>query len=206
MLTIWGRANSTNVKKALWCAEEVGVAFERIDAGGAFGGLNDPAYRAMNPNGLVPCLKDGDLVMWESNAVVRYLAARYAPGTLYPEDPAARAMGDKWMDWALFYLPEPNRALLYNLLRRGPAERDMEEAARGHKAMAEAFAIADAALAHQPYFSGESFGMGDIPIGCFAYNWLNLDIERPAAPRLEAWYKKLTERPAFARWVMIPLT
>lgn len=206
MLTIWGRANSVNVKKVLWCAEEAGVAFERIDAGSAFGGLDDPAYRAMNPNGLVPCLKDGDLVLWESNAAVRYLSARYAPGTLYPEDPAARAVGDKWMDWALFYLPVPNRELLYNLVRRGPAERDMAEAERGCKAMADAFTIADAALARQPYLSGDAFGIGDIPVGCFVYAWLNLDIGRPALPHLEAWYQKLTQRPAYARWVMIPVT
>ncbi len=99
MLKLWGRDNSTNVKKVLWCLEELDLPYTRIDAGGAFGVVGEAAYAAMNPNRLVPCLEDGDLVLWESNAIVRYLAARYGAGALWNETPAPRAQADKWMDW-----------------------------------------------------------------------------------------------------------
>jgi glutathione S-transferase len=118
MLKIWGRQNSSNVRKVLWCAEEIGLPYESIPVGGAFGGTDDPAYRAMNPNGLVPSIEDHGLPLWESNTIVRYLSARYALDVLYPSDPAERAVGEKWMDWTtstfasvfrdLFCVPRPS--------------------------------------------------------------------------------------------------
>lgn len=205
MLTIWGRTNSTNVKKALWCARELGLAFERIDAGGKFGMVDDPAYRAMNPNGLVPTLKDGDLVLWESHSIVRYLAARYGDGSLYPAEPAARAAMEKWMDWVLG-MAEPFRCVMWNVVRRGPQERDAAELARGLEGCARLFGIADAALARAPYLSGDSFGVADIALGPHAYAWLAMPIERPELPHLAAWHARLSERPAFREMVAIPLT
>src|SRR5690348_9690795 len=106
VLKIWGRANSFNVQKVLWCADELGVPYERVDLGGPFGGNDDPAYRRLNPNGVVPTIQDGDLVLWESNAIVRYLAAKHGSGTLYPSDLAVRADADRWMDWQLTTIQE----------------------------------------------------------------------------------------------------
>lgn len=205
-MKIWGRINSTNVRKALWAVEEAGVAYDHEPAGGAFGIVDSPAFRAMNPNGLVPVLEDDGLVLWESNAVVRYLAARYAPGTLYPYDPATRAVGDKWMDWAVTTIAPALRPLFWGLLRTPPAERDLAAIDAARLQMAKLLAMPDAALQDAPYLSGESFAMGDIPLGCVAYAWFELPIDRPDLPHLAAWYERLKTRPAFVKAVMTPLT
>ncbi|MEP9373279.1 glutathione S-transferase [Mesorhizobium sp. KR1-2] len=206
MLKIWGRGNSTNVKKVLWCAEELGLPFEHTMAGGTFGVVNDAAYRAMNPNGLVPCIQDGDFVLWESNAIVRYLSAKYGEGTLSPSDLQQRAGADKWMDWTTSSLAGPFRDVFWNMVRLPAAERNNAEVERGLAACSRLLAIADGALSGQPFLSGQQFGMGDIPLGSFAYGWFEMPIERPALPYLKAWYERLAARPAYQKAVMIPLT
>ncbi|WP_127089268.1 glutathione S-transferase family protein [Aquabacter cavernae] len=206
MMKLWGRANSSNVRKVLWALEELGLAYERIDAGGAFGIVNDPAYRTKNPNGLVPLLEDGDTLLWESNAVVRYLAARYGSGGLWAEDPALRAVGDKWMDWTTSSFAAPFRDVFWNQVRMTPETRDVAAMERGRTLCAGLLERVDAALAHAPYLSGDSFRMGDIPLGCFAYGWFAMPIERPDLPHLAAWYARISERPAFRTGVATPLT
>lgn len=206
MLKIWGRANSTNVKKAVWCALELGLPFERIEAGGAFGVVNEDAYRAMNPNGLVPCIEDDGFILWESNAIVRYLSAKYGAGSLWHADPAVRAVGDKWMDWPTSTLAAPFRDLFWNTVRLGPDQRDTEAQEAGLAACATLFKRVEAELARMPYLSGETFAMGDIPLGCFIYAWFEMPIARPDLPHLRAWYDRLRVRPAFIEAVAIPLT
>jgi len=206
MLRIWGRANSTNVKKVLWCAEELGLQYERIDAGMEHGVVDEPRYRALNPNGLVPCLQDGDFVLWESNAIVRYLAGRHGTGTLMPRDERVRAQADKWMDWTSLSFSGPFRDVLWNLCRVPPDQRDAAAVERGAERCGQLMVIADAALRAQPYLSGEQFGMGDIPLGCIAYAWFAFPIERPAVPALARWYERLQQRPAYRKAVMIPLS
>ncbi|MCX5570542.1 glutathione S-transferase family protein [Kaistia nematophila] len=206
MLTIWGRNNSNNVKKVLWCAEEIGLAYESIPAGGSFGLTTDPAYRAMNPNGLVPTIRDGDFVLWESNAIVRYLAGRYAPGVLSPEDPQARASADRWMDFATSSVAAPFRDLFWGMVRTAPDKRDLAAIEAGRAKFATLLAIADRTLAEQPFLSGDSFGMGDIPLGCFTYAWFEMPIERPDLPHLATWYERLKQRPAYQKTVMIGLS
>ncbi|MDL5364735.1 glutathione S-transferase [Xanthomonas sp. NCPPB 2654] len=206
MLKIWGRHNSSNVRKVLWCAEEAGVPYASIQVGGAFGGTDDPHYRAMNPNGLVPAIEDDSLALWESNAIVRYLAARYASGTLYPGDPAARALGDRWMDWTTSTFAGPFRDLFWGTLRTAPEARDEARIAAALARSGELLALADAALAQQPWLSGAQFAMGDIPLGSFVYAWFEMPIERPALPHLQDWYARLQQRPAYRKGVMTPLT
>lgn len=206
MLKIWGRKNSSNVRKALWAAEEAGVAYEAIDAGGAFGLVKDPEYRAKNPNGLVPLVEDGELVLWESNAIVRYLAARYSAGNLYPENPALRARGDKWMDWTTSAFAPVFRDLFWGTLRTPPAERDPAKIAAALARCGELLAMPERALAEQPFLSGERFAMGDIPLGSFVYAWFEMPIQRPELPALQAWYGRLKERPAYCKAVMTALT
>lgn len=130
MLKIWGRANSTNVKKILWVVEELDLVYQRIDAGGAFGVVNDPAFRVMNPNGLVPVLEDGDVVLWESNTILRYLAARYGDAGFNPVDPVARAQAEKWMDWVTSTIATPFRDVFWGMIRTPAADRDMAKSKR----------------------------------------------------------------------------
>ena len=206
MLKLWGRINSTNVKKALWCLEELKLPYTRIDAGGAFGVVGEADYVAKNPNQLVPCLEDGELVLWESNAIVRYLAAQYGEGVLWNADPVQRAQADKWMDWVTSSLAAPFRPVFWNIVRTAPEKRDMVAVQAALKECGNLLAIADRALAEQPYLSGENFGMGDIPLGCFAYAWFEMPIERPDLPHLRGWYERLQQRPAYQTSVVTPLT
>ena len=207
MLKVWGRKNSSNVRKVLWCLEELQLPYVAIDAGGAFGVVDEPDYRAKNPNGRVPMLEDGELALWESNAIVRYLIARYGAGSpLALSDPGAHASADKWMDWCTSSLAGPFRPLFWGILRTPPAEQNWVEINAAHKACAELLAIADETLARQPYLSGQALGMGDIPLGSFVYAWFEMPIERPPLRHLLAWYERLQARGAYRKAVMTSLT
>lgn len=206
MLKIWGRANSNNVKKVLWCAEEAGVAYVREDVGGAFGQLDTPEFAALNPNQRIPVLEDGDLVLWESNVIVRYLAARYAPETLYAADPAERALADRWMDWSSLNFAPPFGTLFWGLVRTPEAERNMAAIEAAVEEAGRLLTIVDDHLARQPYLSGSAFGMGDIPLGTLVHAWFTLPIERRDLPNLARWYESLLARPAYARLVAQPLS
>ena len=205
MLKIWGRKNSSNVRKALWCAEELGLDYEAIDAGGAFGVVDTPQYRAMNPNGRVPVIEDGDFVLWESNTIVRYLCAKQA-SDFYPSDLQARANAEKWMDRTTSPLDDPYTAVLCGIVRTPADQQNWDSINAGRQACIDALKTVEQALAEQPYLSGQAFGMGDIPLGCFIYAWFEMPIERPAMPHLEAWYQRLQQRPAYRKAVMTALT
>ena len=205
MLKIWGRVNSVNVKKALWAAEELGLRYERIDAGLQYGVNKTPEYLKMNPTGLVPTIQDDGFVLWESHTIVRYLAAKYGAGTLCPADPKARADAERWMDWA-FTLQAAMRSVFWGLIRTPPEKRDAKAIEEGRLKSAELLKIPEGILARQPYIAGPGFTMGDIPLGCEVQRWMRVPIERPALPGLEAWFERLRERPAFRNFVDIPLT
>jgi glutathione S-transferase len=205
MLRIWGRINSVNVKKALWCAEELGLKHERIDAGMQFGVVDTPEYRRMNPMGRVPTIDDDGFVLWESHTIVRYLCAKHSAGNLWPTDLRLRAGAERWMDWA-FSFQAAMRDVFWGLIRTPPEKRDAKAIAAGCKQSAELAAMLDAHLAARPYVAGASFTMGDIPIGCEVQRWLRVPIERPPLPHLEAWFERLRERPPFVKSVDQPLT
>ncbi|WP_145518352.1 glutathione S-transferase [Yersinia mollaretii] len=206
MLTVWGRNNSTNVKKVLWCLEELALGYERIDVGGQYGKLNEPLYRAMNPNGLIPCLQDEDFILWESNTIVRYLAAQYGENRLYVADARQRAAAEKWMDWVTSSVVEPFKAVFIGLIRTPPEQQDKAKIAQGIEQLNRLMTIADSALAQQVYLSGDKFGIGDIPLGCLAYAWFNLSITRPELPHLQRWYQSLTQRAAFQKVIDIGIS
>lgn len=206
MLTVWGRNNSSNVKKVLWCLEELALGYERIDVGGQYGKLNEPLYRAMNPNGLIPCLQDEDFILWESNTIVRYLAAQYGENPLYLADVRQRAEAEKWMDWVTSSVVEPFKAVFIGLVRTPPEQQDKEKIAQGIEQLNRLMAIANSALAQQAYLSGDKFGIGDIPLGCLAYAWFNLSITRPELPHLQRWYQSLTQRAAFQKVIDIGIS
>ncbi|WP_277588166.1 glutathione S-transferase family protein [Pseudomonas chlororaphis] len=207
MLKIWGRKNSSNVRKALWCAEELGLTYEAVDAGGAFGVVDTPEYRAMNPNGRIPLIEDDGFVLWESNTIVRYLAARYVAGTAwYPSDVQARASAEKWMDWTTSTFAEPFRHLFWGVLRTPAQQQDWDKINAALNGCGELLAVVDQALAEHPYLSGEEIGIGDIPLGSFIYAWFEMPIERPQLSNLQAWYVRLQQRPAYRKAVMTALT
>jgi glutathione S-transferase len=203
MLTIWGRLNSHNVKKVAWFAVELGLDFARHDIGGAFG--MDAAYLAKNPNALIPTIEDGDVTLWESNAILRYLAAKHGGDRFWPTDPAFRAVGDKWMDWQISYA-DAQRDAFVGLVRRAPAEQDASAIAASAARCAKQMAILDDSLAHSPWLSGGEFGVGDVPMGVYAHTYFSLAIDRPPLPHVEDWYARIRARPGYAEQVMIPLT
>ncbi len=205
MLKIWGRTNSVNVKKALWAAEELGLKYQRIDAGMQFGVVNTPEYRKMNPMGLVPTIDDEGFVLWESHSIVRYLGAKHGSGTLWPADARVRAIANQWMDWA-FSFQAAMRAVFWGLIRTPLEKRDLVAIEEGRKKSAELAGMLDAALAGKQYVAGNAFTMGDIPIGCEIQRWMRVPIERPRHANLEAWFGRLCARPAYKRFVDIPLS
>ena len=206
MLKIWGRNNSSNVQKVLWCCAELDLPFERIDVGGAFGGTRDAAYLAKNPNALVPTIEDDGFVLWESNAIVRYLAAKHGAGTLWPANAQTRAAAERWRDWQISTIGPAIAPVFWGLVRTAPADRDAAAIEAGRQKTAAALAILDGHLAGRRFVMGDAFTMADIPLGVLAYRWTAMDVERPAAANLEAWYGRLTERPGFRAHVMIELT
>lgn len=206
MIRIWGRNNSINVQKAMWGCAEAGLEVERIDVGGAFGGLDTPEYLALNPNRRIPTLEDDGLVLWESNVIVRYVAARYAPGRLCPEEPGPRALAEQWMDWEQTTLIPAMFPVFWGLVRTPPEKRDWDAIRGGEARLKDLFAIVDAQLARQPYLGGESFTMGDIPVGAATHRWLNLEVEHPALPHLAAWHERLSARPPYGVHVALPVT
>jgi glutathione S-transferase len=216
MLKIWGRANSSNVQKVLWVADELGLDYERIDAGGAFGVTADPEYRAMNPNGLVPTLQDDEFVLWESNAICRYLATREAASSLLPgiekvESMRMRAGIERWMDWCSTALAPATGPAFFGLVRTSPEQRDTAAIAASIRKSAAQLSILEGVLATRDWLAGDAFTLADVPAGVLAWRWLALpwaqvDLPRPSLPHLEAWNRRLCERPAYRRWVMRQLT
>ena len=206
MLKIWGRNTSSNVQKVMWAVGELGLKHERVDVGGKFGGNKQPAYLALNPNGLVPTLQEDDLTVWESNTIVRYLAARYGAGKLEPADWKLRALASQWMDWQLSVLGPAISPAFWGLIRTPPEKRDQAAIAASQAKTTEAMKMFDAALAKHAYAAGAAFSMGDIPVGIMAYRFRQLVPERPALPNFERWYGDISGRPAFKEHVSaIPL-
>jgi glutathione S-transferase len=207
MLTIYGRTNSVNVQKVLWCLAELGVPYERIDAGLKFGRNSEPWYLALNPNGRVPLLVDGSFSLWESNTIVRYLAAKHGLGSLCPRSLETRALAERWMDWQLSTLVRPVSIVFQALYRTPPAERDAAAVARNTVEANRAMLLLEAHLANHSFVAGDAFTMGDIPVGAVAHRWLEVaGIERPELTAVRAWRDRLAGRAPFRQHVMLPLS
>lgn len=206
MLKVWGRENSINVQKVLWCCEELALPYQRLDVGGPYGGLDTPEYLRLNPNRLIPTIEDGDFVLWESNSIVRYLAAKHDPGGLYPDDLPSRADAERWMDWQLSVMNPPFVTLFLGLVRTPPEKRNKAAIDDAIRRVAEAWVLLDAHLEGRSHPAGERLTIADIAIGGFAYRWFNLPLNSPPLKRVRAWYETLTRRQAFAKSVMLPIT
>ncbi len=200
-LQIWGRISSINVRKAVWAAQEVGCSFERIDAGREFGVVKTPAFLAHNPNGTVPALIHGDLVLWESNVIVRYLCAQFSNGLLYPNDLGKRFDAERWMDWQQTTFNGAGRDAFWQLIRTPQAQRDAALVAASIAKTEPLLAMLDAHLAQRAHMCGDVFGMADLVLGCEAHRWFALPIAQQALPHVRRWYASLAARPA-ARGVL----
>ena len=206
MLKILGRNNSSNVQKVLWCCAELGLPFEREDYGGPFGKTKEEPYLTLNPNSVVPTVIDDDLVLWESNTIIRYLAAKYGEGTLLPADLGVRAQGERWMDWQLSVINKFMPTVFMGLVRTPPEKRDNAAIAAARDGYENALAILDRYLGETAYVAGDDFSLGDIPVGIMTYRWFNLDIERKELPNLGRWHDALSLRPGHMEHVDIGLS
>jgi glutathione S-transferase len=208
MIKIWGRNTSSNVQKVMWAVGEIGLPHERIDVGGAFGKNREAAYLAMNPNGLVPTLEEEDgFLLWESNSIVRYLAAKHKSAVLEPADLRMRALASKWMDWQLAVLGPAITPVFWGMIRTPPEKRDHAAIEEGKKKTTAAVQMMEDQLAKTAYLAGDAFSYGDIPVGIMAYRYRQLVPERPVLPNFERWYGAIAARPAYkAQVAAVPMT
>jgi len=207
-LTIWGRPNSVNVQKVLWCLDELDLPYQRIDAGMQFGKNDTADYLAMNPNGGVPTLVDADYVLWESNSIMRYLNLAYGKGSpIYPQEARVRAGVDRWLDWTLSTLQPVDRPLFWGLVRTPPEQRDMAALQKAADAEAVVWRVVEAQLATRRFIEGEEFTIADIALGAYARRWLGVEgVTRPKQPNIERWFAQLAARPGFAKFIAPPMS
>jgi glutathione S-transferase len=207
-LKIWGRANSVNVQKVLWCLRELDLTYERIDAGMAFGNNTEPDYLAMNPNGRVPTLVDGDYVLWESNSVMRYLVLAYGKGSpIYPQAPKQRAGVDRWLDWTLSTMQPVDRPVFWALVRTPVEKRDMVAIQKDVDAEAVQWRIVNHQLATRRFIEGDDFTLADIALGAYARRWLGVEgVNKPQLTHLERWFAQFAARPGFQQFIAPPMT
>lgn len=203
MIKVWGRLTASNVQKVMWCVDELGVAHEHIHI--PFGrARQDPAYLAINPNGRVPTIEEDGFILWESNSCIRYIAARFGAGTLWPTDPRVRADAERWMEWQLTTLSEPTDTIFIGLVVKQREQRDMAAIAAATKRLNALWAVVDKVLATRKFVAGDDLTIGDIPMGIAAHRWFTIPVERDRHPNVEGWYGRLIDRPAFRKNVVNP--
>lgn len=206
MLKIWGRVNSINVMKVMWCVEELGIEHERIDAGMEHGVVGDDFYAELNPNRRVPTIDDDGLVLWESNVIVRYLAAKYGAGSLCPTDVGERALAEQWMDWQQTTAHADITFIFWAVVRDLKENQVPEKLDAAAARLGKSWQVVDDQLAGRDFLCGDHLTMADIPLGTAVWRWYNMDTERPSLPNVEAWHERLKQRPGFQKYVMQPLT
>ena len=206
MLKIWGRISSVNVQKVVWVADEMGLKYERIDAGGAFGKTKSPEYLAMNPNSLVPVIEEDGFVLYESNAIVRYLAARDSGGKLWPEDLRKRADVDRWMEWQSSSFTPAMRDAFWQLVRTPEDKRDPAAVEKSRAESERLAGILDAHLTNHRYLTENGFTAADIVVGCATHRWLLLPVKREPRPNLQRWYDEIKSRPGARQVTSLPLS
>lgn len=202
MMRLWGRKSSINVQKILWCLAELGLEegkdFERIDAGLHFGKNRTPEFLALNPNGLVPTLEDGDLVLWESNTILRYLIRQYNTSKRFPSDIASQYQSEKWMDWQVGTMWPVLRVAFMGLTRTPESERNYDSIRKAYQDTSDLLALLDQQLSKQQYCSGNAFHIGDIPLALCVSRWILLNETFPdkTGPRaqlhhIDAWMQRI---------------
>jgi glutathione S-transferase len=196
MLKIWGRLSSINVRKVVLAAQEIGLPFERVDAGLSFGIVRTPDYLAKNPNALVPVVEDDQVQLWESNVIVRYLCARHAPDTLYPLALPARFDAERWMDWQQTTLNPAGRPAFMQWTRTPADRRDPQVIAQSVAATEPLLALLDQHLSRHTFMTGDRLTMADLPLACEVHRWRNLPQPQTERPHLDRWYAAMLARPS----------
>ncbi len=196
MLKIWGRISSINVKKVVWTAQELGLDFQRTEAGGLFGIVKTPEYLRLNPNSLVPVIEDDDYVLWESNVIVRYLCAKHSAGQMYPSELRERFDAERWMDWQQTTLNPASRPGFWQLIRTPPELRNAGLIAESNAAVESLMATLDAHLATRKFVLGQRFTIADIPLACEVHRWFGLPQTRHSRPHIERWFEGVSARQA----------
>jgi glutathione S-transferase len=205
LLKVWGRRSSLNVQKVLWLVGELGLDHEHIPAGGEFGGLSTPEFRTLNPHGKVPVVEDGDVAVWESHSILRYLAARHGAPRFWAKDPAVRSQSDRWMDWFATTLQQPFLGgLFWGYYRTAPEQRNWPAIERNIKTCAHLFGFLERQLEGREFLCGDALSLGDFPAGAALYRYFEMDLPRPPLPNVGAWYARLQARPAYREHVMLP--
>lgn len=204
MIIVHGRATSSNVQIVMWAIGELGLEYERRDVGGQHGGTDTPEYRAMNPNGRVPTIQDGALTIFESPAILRYLAGSYGEGPFWPSDRKRRAELDMWAEWmkTSFCVAFAND-IFWPLIRTRAGDRDAKQVARGESELARLAPMIDRRIGKGPWLGGDDFTFADVMVGHILYRYFDVDFARVPTPHLEAYYKRCTERPAYREHVMV---
>jgi glutathione S-transferase len=203
MIEVWGRRSSINVQKVLLALEECGQPFERHAVGGQFGGTDDKAFQKMNPNALVPVMKDGTITLFESNAIMRYLARKYGKDTIRPRGQKAWALADQWTDWTATTLTPQMFTVLVKQVRCAPEDADPAAVKVAAKNLEGLFKIANRAIGRKPWMTGRHFNYADIAMGAFYWRYKKFDIKHAKTPNLDRWMDQLIERPAFQKWGMV---
>jgi glutathione S-transferase len=206
MLHLWGRISSINVRKVVWTAQELGLTLQRTDAGGPFGIVKEPGYRQKNPNALVPLIEDGEVRIWESNVIVRYLCAKYSQGDFYPAGLTERFAAEQWMDWQQTTFNPAGRTAFIQWIRTPAEQRDPALIAQSVAATEALLALLDAHLADHAFIGGDRFGMADIPLACEMHRWFGLPQPRAARTHLDRWYQNMLARPATRGVLDLPLS
>ena len=204
MITLYGNDHSSCVQKVVWALEELKLPYKRIDKGGSFGGLDDPEYLKLNPNRLIPTLDDDGFVLWESGAILCYLAARYGQGTLYPRDPRGQGEAYRWVFWQTSTVRGAIMPLYLQWRIWKPEYRHLEEMERMRRGMEPIWRIIENHLEGRPYLAGETFSMADIPMGIMAHWWYSFPIDHFDLPRMADWHRRLLQRSAFQTAVAKP--
>jgi len=198
MLRILGRASSINVRKVLWACAEIELPFKREEWGAGFRPPQEPEFLALNPNAMVPVIQDGDFTLWESNAIIRYLATRYGEPALYPTDARARAKVDQWVDWQAADLNRSWSYAFMALVRHSPAHQDADALAVGCAEWARHMRILEQQLAATgAYVTGPSFCLADIVLGLSVNRWFETPLEHPHLPAVRDYYERLSSRAGF---------
>lgn len=203
MLTVYGRATSSNTQLVMWSIGELGLPCERLDYGGVYGKTKTPDYLAMNPMGLIPVLRDGPVTMFESGAILRYLAARYGTEPFYPAEPATRAPIDLWAEWGKVTLAPAITSIFLLVTRVPPSKRDAAAIAGAVEKAERLLAILGERIGDGPWLAGKHFTYADIPVAYLLYRYFTMPIERRPRTRIEAYYERLQERPAFVTHSMV---
>ena len=204
-MKLWGRITSINVMKVLWALDELGLEYEREDAGMDFGVIDTPEYLELNPNGRIPTLEDEEIVLWESNTIVRHLAECYGEGSLLPDDYYDRALASQWMDWQQTTLHSDLTYIFWGDIRNSLEHQNLQRKAKNVEQLNRAWGVLDYWLTERDFVVGDRLTMADIPLGCAAWRWHNLEIEHLHFPNMARWYSHLKTLPAFTEHVAKPL-